>query len=107
MTKAKISRNRFLALAAKDSGIDVEVLSKSFEAIENRLYKDLASGKRVILTGFGAFYLQKHKGHPVQFEVQYNSKMPDYVLMKFSTADVMNRRFRKDYEDGKVIIPKE
>lgn len=105
MTKAKISRNRFLALAAKDSGIDVEVLSKSFDAIENRLYKDLASGKRVTLTGFGAFYLQKHKGHPVQFED--NSKMPDYVLMKFSTADVMNRRFRKDYEDGKVIIPKE
>lgn len=104
VAKNKISKKHFLAAVAHDSGMSIENIIKAYDAIVNGLHDQLASGNTVSLTGFGSFYLQKHKGHPVQFEGR--AVIHDYIVMKFSASDVLNKHFRKEYHEGKVKIPK-
>lgn len=104
MAKNKISKKNFLAGVARDNDMSVENMTKAWDAITKGLYDQLASGNTVSLTGFGSFYLQKHKGHPVQFEGR--AVIQDYIVMKFSASDVLNKRFRKEYSEGKVNLPK-
>ncbi|MGW6600514.1 HU family DNA-binding protein [Streptomyces sp. NPDC055036] len=46
-------------------------------------------GERVVLTGFGRFYRQDHKGHKVRFG---RSSVDDYAVLKFSASSIFNRR---------------
>lgn len=103
MTKNKISKKHFLAAVARDNGMSVENITKAWNAIEKELHDQLAAGKTVSLTGFGSFYLQNHKGHPVQFEGR--AAIQDYIVMKFSTSDVLNKRFRNEYHEGNINMP--
>lgn len=103
MTKNKISKKHFLAAVARDNGMSVENITKAWNAIEKELHDQLAAGKIVSLTGFGSFYLQNHKGHPVQFEGR--AAIQDYIVMKFSTSDVLNKRFRNEYHEGNINMP--
>lgn len=103
MTKNKISKKHFLAAVARDNGMSVETITKAWDAIVKGLHDQLAAGNTVSLTGFGAFYLQNHKGHPVQFEGR--AVIQDYIVMKFSTSDVLNKRFRDEYHEGKINMP--
>lgn len=103
MTKNKISKKHFLAAVARDSGMSVENMTKAYDAIVDGIRDQLAAGNTVSLTGFGSFYLQKHKGHPVQFEG--HAVIKDYIVMKFSASDVLNKRFREEYREGKIKMP--
>ena len=103
MAKNTISKKHFLAAVARDNGMSVENITKAWDAIVNGLHDQLAAGNTVSLTGFGSFYLQKHKGHPVQFES--HAVIQDYIVMKFSTSDVLNKRFRKEYREGAINMP--
>lgn len=99
-----MSKKNFLAAVARDSNISVENVTKAYDAIVDGIHDQLAAGNRVSLTGFGSFYLQKHKGHPVQFDGR--AVIQDYIVMKFSASDALNKRFRKEYSEGKINMPK-
>lgn len=51
------------------------------------------AGNRLSLTGFGSFYAQVHRGHPVQFGGA-SKTVGDYRVFKFSASNVLNRRLR-------------
>ena len=103
MTKNKISKNQFLAEVARNNDMSVEDITIAYNAIVNGIHDVVASGKTLSLTGFGAFYLQRHKGHPVQFEG--TSEVGDYVIFKFSASDVLNKRFRQEDKEGLLSLP--
>jgi nucleoid DNA-binding protein len=103
MMKKKISKKHFLAAVAHDSGMSVENMTKAWDAISNGIHDQLAAGNTVTMTGFGSFYLQNHRGHPVQFEGR--AAIQDYIVMKFSASDVLNKRFRKEYGEGEISMP--
>lgn len=105
MVKKKISKKQFLSRAAKANDISIKDITKVYDAIVDEIEKVVSDGYSLSLTGFGVFYLYKHKGHPVQFKGQ--KAVPDYVVFKFSASDVLNKRLRKAYTDGKVILYKE
>lgn len=103
MTKNKISKNQFLADVARNNDMSLEDITDAYNAIVNGIHDVVVSGRTLSLTGFGSFYLQRHKGHPVQFEGRSN--VEDYVIFKFSASDVLNKRFRQEDADGQIVIP--
>lgn len=103
MAKNKISKNQFLEDVARKHDMSVKDMTEAYNAIVEGIHDVVASGQTLSLTGFGSFYLQRHKGHPVQFEGNV-SNVDDYVIFKFSASDVLNKRFRKEDAEGKVAL---
>jgi nucleoid DNA-binding protein len=68
-------------------------VSNIYGALVDAIVEEVQNENYISLTGFGNFYLQHHKGHPVQFESS-NSTVRDYKLLKFSASDALNRRLR-------------
>ena len=90
----KINKRDFIKHVAKENGMTSAQVLEVYDAIVNGIFDMVIENKRVSLTGFGSFYLQKHKGHPVQFEAK-NAGVDDYVVFKFSTSDALNKRMRR------------
>lgn len=92
----KMNKSQFLSYVAKKNDINSEILSQAYTAIVDGIADLTGNGRRLSLAGFGVFSAEIHKGHPVQF----NPSAPhvdDYVVLKFSASDVLNRRIRKCY----------
>lgn len=53
---------------------------------------------RLLLTGFGSFYVNRHKGHPVQFGDNKKSAISDYRVIKFSASNLLSSKLR-EYTD--------
>lgn len=103
VTKNKVSKNQFLAEVAHNNDMSLEEVTTAYNAIVDGIHDVVASGRTLSLTGFGSFYLQRHKGHPVQFEGRAN--VGDYVIFKFSASDVLNKRFRREDAAGDIVVP--
>lgn len=97
----KVSRMTFLEQVAKRSGLSEEDVLKFYDAMIAEMKEMMCQGKRVTLTGFGSFFMAKHKGHPVQFN---KDGVDDYVVFKFSSSNVLNKKFREDYKNGLLKV---
>lgn len=103
--KTKVSKKAFLSSMARKHNMPITAVNDFYEAFIEEIYSTIASGHTLTLTGFGSFYLQKHKGHPVQFDGNEGRRgVNDYLIFKFSASDVINRRFRDDYQSGNVVF---
>lgn len=89
----KVTRKMLLRQVANRSGYSIKVVSNVYGALVDAIVEEVQNENYISLTGFGNFYLQHHKGHPVQFESS-NSTVRDYKLLKFSASDALNRRLR-------------
>ena len=99
--KNKVTRKMLLQQVARKSGYDINTVSKVYTAIVDSIVDSVQDDSYISLTGFGNFYLQYHKGHPVQFESS-DSTVRDYKLLKFSASDALNRRLRENVS----VVPK-
>lgn len=91
--KEKVTRKQLLEQVAQDSGVDVAVVNQVYNSLVDCIVESVSAGNHMSLTGFGNFYRQTHKGHPVQFESS-DSIVQDYALLKFSASDTINKRLR-------------
>lgn len=73
-----------------------------FGTMLEQLVNTVKEGKEQFFTGFGSFYLQKHKGHPVQFG-SAETEISDYVTLKFSASNNLSTKLRDDFRAGKAI----
>lgn len=87
--------NRLAETGAADGDAKacLEVVHMVYEMFEDELVKAVARGEKVSLTGFGAYFMKAHKGHPVQFG-SVDSRVEDYKVFRFSPSNVLNRRLR-------------
>lgn len=90
----KLNREAVVVAAAKKAGTTVEDMAEYMMAIEDVIREAALEGKVVSLMGFGTFYVQRHKGHPIQFAKDVNH-VKDYLVYKFSAADVWNETLRE------------
>lgn len=67
-----------------------------------QLVETIKEGKEQFFTGFGSFYLQQHKGHPVQFN-STDAEISNYVTLKFSASNNLNAKLREEFRAGKAI----
>ena len=79
--------------------IDVSAIANAvYSAMIDRIFCEVAQGNQIVLQGFGSFYLNEHKGHPVQFKADDNPVLSDYLVLKFSATKTANRRARLEAE---------
>jgi len=94
VTNGKVTRKMLLKEMARRSGADSETTMAVFTSMIDVIVENVRDGSTVSITGLGNFYLQKHKGHPVQFESSTNH-VEDYNVLKFSASDALNKRLRE------------
>ncbi|MER6367196.1 HU family DNA-binding protein [Streptomyces mirabilis] len=99
MTNPRVSKREFISRVATRSGLPARTVSKVYESLLGELTGAVSCGETVVLTGFGRFYRQDHKGHKVRFG---RSDVDDYVVLKFSASSTFNRRLGGD---GNEIAP--
>ena len=85
---SRISKRRFISRIAGRCGLPVRTVSDVYEAMLRELTDVVSSGQAVVLTGFGRFYRQDHKGHKVRFG---KSDVEGYSVLKFSASRSINR----------------
>lgn len=84
----RISKREFISRVSARSGQPLRVVSSVYESIILELLSAVTKGEAVVLTGFGRFYRQDHKGHKVRFGKE---DVDDYSVLKFSASRSMNR----------------
>lgn len=89
----RISKREFISRIAVRSGLPVRMVSEVYEALFGELGDAVACGETVVLTGFGRFYRQAHKGHKVRFG---KDDVDDYQVLKFSASRTINRQLDGD-----------
>ena len=102
-TYDKINKDRFLEnvkaklaeqCASEDGTVrDLYTVEEVFKACIDELIDLICAGHRVAFTGFGSFYAQLHKGHPVQFGGKKGA-VRDYRVVKFASSNVLNKKVR-------------
>lgn len=98
---AKISKREFCRRVAKRSGMKIYQVENVYASMLEEIGDIAGSGDVLALSGFGVFYVQKHKGHMVQFG-QSEHKIQDYAVFKFSASNAFNRQLRKR---SAVVVP--
>src|SRR5690606_3664196 len=91
----RISKREFISRVAARSGMSIRSVSETYEALLGELTAAVSDGETVVLTGFGRFYRQDHKGHKVRFGKE---DVDDYSVLKFSASRSLNRRLDGEYE---------
>ena len=72
----RVSKRDFISRVSIRTGLSIRLVSEVYEAILDEP-RDLVRDRRtVVLTGFGRFYLQEHKGHKVRFGKSAVKDMP-------------------------------
>jgi nucleoid DNA-binding protein len=89
----RISKREFIAKVAGRSGQPIRIVSEVYESLIGELTDSVRRGETVMLTGFGRFCRQVHKGHKVRFG---KKDVDDYPVLKFSASRSINRRLNPD-----------
>lgn len=86
----RVSKREFLAQVASRSGIPLRTVTRVYDASLEQLMEITSRGDQLMLTGFGKFYPQAHKGHRVQF-ADGAEVIDDYAVLKFSATRSINK----------------
>jgi nucleoid DNA-binding protein len=100
----RISKREFIARVAARSGWPIKTVSSIYEGIFGELTEAVSQGETVVLTRFGRFYRQAHKGHKVRFGKQ---DIDDYSVLKFSASPSVNRHLDGEDLDDELILDDE
>lgn len=89
--QVRVSKREFISRVAHRSGLPVKVVSQLYDAGMAELMDIVTNGNQLMLTGFGRFYPQAHKGHRVQFADSDSKVIADYSVLKFSATRGVNK----------------
>lgn len=94
-TRQRISKREFISRVSASSSLPMRTVGRVYESVLSELVKAVRARETVVLTGFGRFYLQDHKGHKVRFGQR---DIEDYPVLKFSASPGLNRNLRQGTE---------
>lgn len=87
----RVSKREFLAQVSNRSHIPAKTVNRVYDTILAELMDIVTRGDQLMLTGFGKFYPQAHKGHRVQFADSGTEAIDDYYVLKFSATRSVNK----------------
>jgi DNA-binding protein HU-beta len=87
----RVSKREFLAKVSNRSQIPPRTVNRVYDTIIAELMNTMQRGDQLMLTGFGKFYPQAHKGHRVQFADNGARAIDDYFVLKFSATRNVNK----------------
>lgn len=90
--RKKVTDDTWVLLLAERSGLSFEDARKFWTAQRDMIKESMAPDGAGILRipGFGCFYRQVHKGHPLNLRNVnggHGSEVKDYTLVKFKATD--------------------
>lgn len=91
----RVSKRDFISRVAARTDLPIRLVSTVYEGLLDELRDLVRARSTVVLTGFGRFYLQEHKGHKVRFG---KSAVNDYSVLKFSASRSMNRELDQELD---------
>lgn len=98
----RVSKREFLARVSGNSDIPPRTVNRVYDAIIAELMDTMRRGDQLMLTGFGKFYRQEHKGHRVQFADKGSSAIDDYFVLKFSATRNLNKALVEKPAEGEL-----
>ena len=75
----RVSKRDFISRVAARTDLPIRLVSTVYEGLLDELRDLVRARSTVVLTGFGRFYLQEHKGHKVRVG---KSAVNDYSVLK-------------------------
>jgi len=87
----RVSKREFLARVSATTGIPLKTINVVYEEMREELLETMRRNEALMLTGFGKFYPQSHKGHRVQFAKDGDKEIEDYQVLKFSSTSAVNK----------------
>lgn len=87
----RVSKREFIARVSSRSRIPVKTVNRVYDKALAELLDIVTRGDQLMLTGFGKFYPQAHKGHRVQFAEGGETQIDDYYVLKFSATRSVNK----------------
>lgn len=97
-TKNRVNKRAFITQVARRASVSYDVASNVYRAAVDEMLDLMSCDKVLSLSGFGSFYPQIHKGHPVQFDKDMKRAVSDYMVLKFSASKTANQQLRKMYD---------
>lgn len=92
----RINRSVILKNVADRTGFALHDVKTMYDVFVDEVISNAVAGDTVVLNGFGTFYLQAHKGHPIRFEsCNHRGAIDDYLVFKFSASHSMNDKLRR------------
>ena len=98
----KVNKNAFLQAVADQVDMPLPEVRRVWDAIVDGALHVLCSGRDLSMAGFGMFSLRVHKGHPIQFDQTPETRIKDYIVLRFTPSDVFMDSVR-----AKAAIPGE
>ena len=96
----KVNKSEFLKSIAEKTGVPLATVKTVYTGIVDEIRTVVCNNDYLSLTGFGAFMLKSHKGHPVQFESR-TEKVQDYEVLKFAASNILMSSIRQERKDNK------
>lgn len=91
---SRMNRKDLIAYMAEQNGVSTDEAATAYAMTTKAIRDVVARGVKLSLSGFGVFYLQKHRGHPVQFQ-SGDDATGDYLVFKFSASNTLNKFIRE------------
>ncbi|MET3172870.1 UNVERIFIED_ORG: nucleoid DNA-binding protein [Arthrobacter sp. UYCu721] len=100
----RVSKREFLAQVSTRSRIPAKTVNRVYDTILAELLDIMTRGDQLMLTGFGKFYPQAHKGHRVQFADNGAKAIDDYFVLKFSATRSVNKSLVQKPSDAQAEV---
>ena len=92
----RVNRSEIFDIVADKTGFASADVKRIYDSLIGEIVQAAVAGNTVVLNGFGSFYVQSHKGHPVRFEsLDHKHAIDDYLVFKFSASHSMNDKLRR------------
>lgn len=91
----KMSKRKFIKYLAEKNHVTVVEATAAYNMVVDGIIDVVRLGTTLSLMNFGVFYLQEHRGHPIQFKDE-KTFVKGYNVFKFSASNVLNTSMRKD-----------
>lgn len=101
MEERKLNKRQFIDYLVKSRGLTHTEASEAYDTVIGGIIEVVGDGISLSLMGFGVFYLQEHRGHPIQFKGE-KTYVDGYRVVKFSASNALNLAVREGAYEGKT-----
>lgn len=104
----KVYKRDILSQINADAGLPFDMIRAVYDSLWDVIFERLANGDTVVLNGIGVFSMKSHKGHKSYFKevkeasegrAESDGHLDNYYTLKFSPANVIKKRLRKEIEE--------
>lgn len=100
-----MSKKHIIRAMSAETGLSIQVCTRAYEAMLTCILDGVRSNGRVVVTGWGTFYSQRHEGHYTPL-LPAGQRLGSYTTLKFSGSREAGKYLElNDRAAGYVKVP--